>query len=106
MTRVSPPDEDRELPGPQASSKVTLAPASRRCRAVHPPKAPAPITAMCGLARIQLRIVSEGFRLRVCNSAGHGEFLDSSRALALNLTLTAPHPVPRIQTGSEVRSKT
>src|SRR4029077_16001456 len=49
MTRVSPPEEARELPGPQASSNVTRAPRSRRCKAVQPPKAPAPITAMCAL---------------------------------------------------------
>src|SRR4051794_18907284 len=49
MTRVSPPEEDREFPGPQASIRVTRAPCSRRCRAVHPPKAPAPMTAMWGL---------------------------------------------------------
>src|SRR3954447_13402163 len=49
MTRVSPPDDDREFPGPQASIRVTRAPCSSRCRAVHPPKAPAPTTAMCGL---------------------------------------------------------
>ena len=46
MTRVSPPEDAREFPGPQASSSVTRAPRSRRCRAVQPPKAPAPITAM------------------------------------------------------------
>src|SRR6201993_913594 len=49
MTRVSPPEDDREFPGPHASIRVTLAPRSRRCRAVHPPKAPAPMTAMWGL---------------------------------------------------------
>src|ERR1700733_8108014 len=45
MMRVSPPEEDRELPGPQASIRVTFAPRRRRYKAVHPPNAPAPITA-------------------------------------------------------------
>src|SRR5882672_3557484 len=45
MTRVSPPDDARELPGPQASIRVTRAPRRNRYRAVHPPNAPAPITA-------------------------------------------------------------
>src|ERR1043165_9428721 len=54
MIRVSPPELERELPGPQASSRVTRAP--RRCssRAVQPPKAPAPMTAMWGEADIPL----------------------------------------------------
>src|SRR5713101_2342033 len=44
MTRVSPPEEARELPGPQASTSVTLAPRRRSIKAVHPPNAPAPTT--------------------------------------------------------------
>src|SRR5262249_43794876 len=44
MTRVSPPELARELPGPHASTRVTFAPRRRRCRAVHPPNAPAPTT--------------------------------------------------------------
>src|ERR1700733_332255 len=48
MIRVSPPEDAREFPGPQASSSVTRAPRSRRCSAVQPPKAPAPMTAMWG----------------------------------------------------------
>src|SRR5438034_3593558 len=48
MTRVSPPELARELPGPQASSRVTRAPWRRKNSAVQPPKAPAPTTAMCG----------------------------------------------------------
>src|ERR1700687_6009567 len=47
MTRVSPPEEARELPGPHASTSVTRAPERRRDRAVWPPKAPAPTTATC-----------------------------------------------------------
>src|SRR4051812_9801446 len=45
MTRVSPPELARALPGPQASISVTRDP--RRCSssAVQPPNAPAPITA-------------------------------------------------------------
>src|ERR1700730_4807276 len=48
ITRVSPPELERELPGPQASSRVTRAPRASRASAVQPPKAPAPTTAMCG----------------------------------------------------------
>src|ERR1700716_4099248 len=48
MTRVSPPELARELPGPQASTSVTRAPWRRRNSAVQPPNAPAPTTAMCG----------------------------------------------------------
>src|SRR5262245_58478369 len=48
MMRVSPPELARELPGPQASSRVTRAPRRRRYRAVQPPKAPAPTTATWG----------------------------------------------------------
>src|SRR5213595_834303 len=44
MMRVSPPELEREFPGPQASSSVTFAPFSRSCSAVQPPKAPAPTT--------------------------------------------------------------
>src|SRR5262249_6550552 len=50
MTRVSPPEEAREFPGPHASSNVTLAPRRRRARAVHPPNAPAPTTITRGFA--------------------------------------------------------
>src|SRR4029453_18123370 len=45
MTRVSPPELARALPGPHASPSVPSAPARRRFSAVHPPKAPAPTTA-------------------------------------------------------------
>src|SRR5438477_7163206 len=48
MTRVSPPELAREFPGPQASMRVTRAPRRTSHSAVHPPKAPAPITAMRG----------------------------------------------------------
>ena len=44
MIRVSPPEEDREFPGPQASTRVTFAPPRNKYSAVQPPKAPAPIT--------------------------------------------------------------
>src|SRR6266850_7910302 len=44
MTRVSPPELARELPGPQASSSVTRAPPRNRWSAVQPPNAPAPTT--------------------------------------------------------------
>ena len=49
MTRDSPPELEREFPGPHASSSVTFAPDRNRWSAVQPPKAPAPITATCGL---------------------------------------------------------
>src|SRR5690348_6813847 len=48
MTRVSPPDEARELSGPQVSTSVTCAPWRRRKRADHPPNAPAPTTTTRG----------------------------------------------------------
>src|SRR5712664_4244366 len=48
MTRVSPPELARELPGPQASTSVTRAPWRRRNSAVQPPNAPAPTTTMRG----------------------------------------------------------
>src|SRR3954469_8622642 len=48
MTLVSPPELERELPGPQESIRVTRAPRRRRWRAVQPPKAPAPMTATWG----------------------------------------------------------
>src|SRR6266699_2325997 len=48
MTRVSPPELARELPGPQASTSVTRAPWRRRNSAVQPPNAPAPTTTTCG----------------------------------------------------------
>src|SRR5262245_6843317 len=48
MTRVSPPELARLLPGPQASSRVTRAPWRRRYNAVQPPNAPAPTTTTCG----------------------------------------------------------
>src|SRR3954466_7972160 len=48
ITRVSPPELAREFPGPQASINVTLAPRRVSQSAVHPPNAPAPITAMRG----------------------------------------------------------
>src|SRR6184192_4834812 len=44
MMRVSPPELEREFPGPHASSSVTFAPFSRSCSAVQPPNAPAPTT--------------------------------------------------------------
>src|SRR6266702_1737821 len=47
MTRVSPPELARELPGPQASSSVTRAPRRRRYSPVQPPNAPAPTTTTC-----------------------------------------------------------
>src|SRR6266850_3352730 len=50
MTRVSPPDEAREFPGPQASRSTTRAPRRTRWRAVQPPNAPAPTTATRGFA--------------------------------------------------------
>src|SRR5712691_4321797 len=50
MTRVSPPELARELPGPQASTRVTRAPRRSSMRAVHPPNAPAPTTTTDGFA--------------------------------------------------------
>src|SRR6187551_810255 len=49
MTRVSPPELARELPGPHASTSVTRAPPRRRYSAVQPPNAPAPTTTTEGL---------------------------------------------------------
>src|SRR3954471_11311844 len=44
MTRVSPPELARELPGPHASISVTAWPRRSRSSAVNPPNAPAPTT--------------------------------------------------------------
>src|SRR5438105_12451954 len=44
MTRVSPPELARELPGPHVSIKMTRAFCRNKCSAVHPPNAPAPTT--------------------------------------------------------------
>src|SRR5687768_6445897 len=61
MTRVSPPDDARELPAPQASTRVTRKPARRSARAVHPPNAPAPTTTACsGATRIARRRETSG----------------------------------------------
>src|SRR6185369_2146363 len=46
--RVSSPDVDRELPGPYASTSVTLAPRRRRFMAVKLPHPPAPMTTTSG----------------------------------------------------------
>ena len=54
MTRVSPPELEREFPGPHESTRVTCAPGRRRCRAVQPPKAPAPTTAAGRIATYEL----------------------------------------------------
>src|SRR5579863_8035629 len=51
ITRVSPPELARELPGPQASSRVTRAPRRQSQSANQPPKAPAPTTATRGAPR-------------------------------------------------------
>src|SRR5260370_18689072 len=48
MTRVSPPELERELPGPHASTSVTRAPRRQSQSASQPPKAPSPTTATCG----------------------------------------------------------
>src|SRR6202521_217756 len=48
ITRVSSPELERELPGPQASTSVTRAPRRHSQSANQPPKAPAPTTATCG----------------------------------------------------------
>src|SRR5262245_45288026 len=56
MTRVSPPELARELPGPQASSRTTRAPRRSSCSAVQPPNAPAPTTTTRWLAISALTI--------------------------------------------------
>src|SRR5580692_6274793 len=70
MMRVSPPEEDRELPGPQASSRVTCAPRRSRCKAVHPPKAPAPITAMWGFGCMLMMLKDSVLSHNVVDSFG------------------------------------
>src|SRR5438874_12806203 len=60
MTRVSPPELARELPGPQASTRVTRAPRRRRWGAVQPPNAPAPTTATCRCLLIGSQPFSKG----------------------------------------------
>src|SRR5256885_3406707 len=66
MTRVSPPEEARELPGPQESRSTTRAPRRSRCRAVQPPNAPATTTATRGLGDAAARGVS---RRETCRAA-------------------------------------
>src|ERR1043165_4465546 len=56
MTRVSPPEDDLEFPGPHESIRVTDAPCLCRYRAVHTPKAPAPTTIVLGPFAIGLEI--------------------------------------------------
>src|SRR5450631_3945841 len=57
VMRDSPPELERLLPGPNASSSVTLSPAACSACAIHAPNTPAPTTAtsMAG------RVVSVGF---------------------------------------------
>src|SRR6266545_6317747 len=57
MTRVSPPELARELPGPQASRSVTRAPLAwrRRNSAVQPPNAPAPTTTTCACLALGIK---------------------------------------------------
>src|SRR5207248_292656 len=59
-----PPELERELPGPQASTSVTFAPACRRCSAVQPPNAPAPTTVMRGLEEHAIRVMPASLRER------------------------------------------
>jgi len=51
--RVSPLEVPRGFPAPQASTSTTRAPRRARCQAVHPPKAPAPITAISGVLEVR-----------------------------------------------------
>src|SRR6266511_247909 len=60
MTRVSPPELARALPGPQASSSVTRVPRRSRYNAVHPPNAPAPTTTTCGFWSMETKPFSKG----------------------------------------------
>src|SRR5881397_3163387 len=60
MTRVSPPELARELPGPQASTSVTRAPRRSRWSAVQPPNAPAPTTTTCRCLLIGLQPFRKG----------------------------------------------
>src|SRR3954462_4611364 len=87
MTRVSPPELERELPGPQASTSVTFAPACRRCSAVQPPKAPAPMTVMRGLeeeAKKVLRLIRGSLRgIRQASSHRAGLLTFRSRQIAI-----------------------
>src|ERR1700682_4931423 len=65
MTRVSPPELARELPGPQASRGGTRAPRRTSSSAENPPKAPAPTTATWG----ERRRAPRGFPRRRADSA-------------------------------------
>jgi len=82
MMRVSPPDEDREFPGPQASTRVTRTP--RRCRynAVHPPNAPAPITTTWDLRSAKTFSLSARFVLKLCVYWEFVKFKQSGRKSA------------------------
>src|SRR5712692_7444484 len=79
MTRVSPPEEARELPGPQASTSVTLAPRRRSIKAVHPPNAPAPEESDCRGPREPGKeppAGKAGRALALLRLLGHGEGRD------------------------------
>src|SRR5579864_8890906 len=78
MTRVSPPELARELPGPHASTSVTRAPRRQSQSASHPPKAPAPTTATCGSpaagagpGAVRLRLSPSGPCIAALCKAGH-----------------------------------
>src|SRR5262245_60428280 len=76
MTRVSPPELARALPGPQASTSVTRAPRRRSSSAAHPPNAPAPTTttrfgAPCAALSLPVAacVVSIGSRMDVLSTS-------------------------------------
>src|SRR2546430_13405976 len=60
MTRVSPPELARELPGPHASTRVTRARRRSTWSAVQPPNAPAPTTTTCRCLLIGIQPFRKG----------------------------------------------
>src|SRR5271167_3448594 len=86
--RDSPLEVPRGCPAPQASSSTTRAPRRARCHAVHPPNAPAPITATSAVLEV------EDWRLDV-----RGGMLDvgrAGRALPARRRFAVPDFRPRV----------
>src|SRR5688572_12168845 len=88
MTRVSPPELARELPGPQASTSVTRAPPLRSDSAENAPNTPAPTTTTRGPGR-------DGERTRVAARLGP--------AAARSDAAESPRRRARRDTGTETR---
>src|SRR5262245_3313476 len=104
MTRVSPPDEAREFPGPQASRRDTRAPRLARCRAAQPPNAPAPTTATLGApdaAARDRRAAEDGAAPTAIRAAAPFSTARRERAAARSRLLEALDIVPGQDAGGD-----